>query len=306
MPRQMAWAAVPAWLTAMAVTFLTAGCTVPSASPAYGSSAATQAQPLDPDARFARFAAQLTIDMPGTDMVSAPPGTCGPTAAPVVHLVVPEPVLFATASDQPASDAAAALDDIAARAGREVPGAAVTVLGNTDSVGSDAYNMDLSERRAVTVLHALVHRGLDSNRLTAIAIGKRQPIADNLTAAGRARNRRVEFLVSRCLAANLAVVAAEPRDRALLAPEDVANRPVEVLRLDPAGAYGMVPLTEVSLRSPEADQPRAAAMRISAPARPSAMSPPVALARPAPAPHYQPRTPSPEVQRNPLGPAVPF
>ena len=305
MPRPMGWAVVPAGLTVMTVTLLAAGCTVPSVAPVY---APTQAQPSDPqlDSGLARLTSQLARLMPGTDMVAAPPGTCGPVAAPVVHLVVPEPVLFASASDQPGPDAAGALDDIAGLTERAVPGAAVTVLGHTDSVGSDAYNMDLSQRRAVTVLHALVSRGLDPNRLTAIAIGKRQPVADNLTTEGRARNRRVEFLVSRCLAANLAVVAAAPRERALLAPEDATDQPVEVMRLDPAGAYGVVRLTDLSLRSPEADRPQPVALRVSAPARPSALSPPVALARPAPAPHYQPRTLSPEVQRNPLGPAVPF
>ncbi|WP_428531029.1 OmpA family protein [Rhodopila sp.] len=308
MPRQTSWAVVPAWLTMMTVTLLAAGCSVPSGAPIYAPLAAPQAQLSDPqlDSRFARLASQLAMLMPGTDMVSVAPGTCGPAAAPVVHLVVPEPVLFATASDQPGPDAAGAIDHIAALTEREVPGAAMTVLGHTDSVGSDAYNIDLSQRRAVTVLHALVSRGLDPNHLTAIAIGKRQPIADNLTTEGRARNRRVEFLVSRCLAANLAVAAAAPRERGLLAPENAANQPVEVMRLDPAGAYGMVRLTEVSLRSPEADRLQPVALRVSAPARPSALSPPVALARPAPAPHYQPRTLSPEVQRNPLGPAVPF
>lgn len=293
-----------AWLTMTAVALLATGCTVPPASPIYSSPIATVAPPAD--AQFGRLASQLATDVPATDMVSASPGTCGPAATPVVHLVVPEQVLFATASDQPGPDAGTALDNIAALTARDVPGAALTVLGHTDSVGSDAYNMDLSKRRAVTVLQALVTRGLDPNRLTAIAIGERQPIADNTTTEGRARNRRVEFLVSRCLAANLAVVAGVARNRALLAPHEAPNQPVEVLRLNPAGPNGMAALATVFLRSLEADQPQPAAVQAPASAQPAAVLPPVAVVRPLPAPHYQPRTLSPEVQRNPLGPAVPF
>jgi len=306
MPTQTTAAALTAWLIMTAVALLAAGCAVPPASPAYPRQ--TEAPPSDgpADARFAGLASQIATDIPGTELVSAAPGTCGPAAAPVVRLVVPERVLFATASDQPRPDAGTALDDIATLTARDVPGAALTVLGHTDSVGSDAYNMGLSKRRAVAVLQALASRGLDPNHLSAVAIGKRQPIADNATPEGRALNRRVEFLVSRCLAANLAVVAGVARSRTLLAPDEASNHPVEVLRLDPAGAYGMAPLTTVFLRSPEGNQPQPAAMQASAPAQPAAKLPPVAVARPLPAPHYQPRTLSPEVQRNPLGPAVPF
>jgi outer membrane protein OmpA-like peptidoglycan-associated protein len=286
------------------VALLTAGCTVPPASPVYSPPIAAVAPPTD--AGFAQFASRIATDAPATELVSAPPGICGPTAAPVVRLVVPERVLFATASDQPGPGAGTTLSDIADLTARDVPGAALTVLGHTDSVGSDAYNMDLSKRRAVTVLRALVSRGLDPNRLTAIAIGKRQPIADNATTEGRARNRRVEFLVSRCLAANLSVAAGIARNRALLGPDEAPNQPVEVLRLDPAAAYGMAPLATVFLRSPEAGQPQPAAVQASSPAQPATALPPVAVARPAPAPDYQTRTLSPEVQRNPLGPAVPF
>ena len=303
MPKQTGRAA----LVATIIALLAVGCTPPPTA-VLSSPLATPYPSLNlqSDAGLAELASQLATAVSAADMASAPPGACGPAAAPVVHLVVPDPVLFASASDQPATNAATALDAIADLTQRDAPAAAITVLGHTDAVGSDAYNMDLSKRRAVTVLRALIDRGLDPNRLTAIAIGKRQPIADNTTLEGRARNRRVEFLVSRCLAANLAVVASAPRGRALLAADEVANQPVQVLRLNPVGPWGMVPLANVVLRAPDADQPQPAALRASAPIRPSTMLPPAAVARPAPAPHYQPRTLSPEVQRNPLGPAVPF
>ncbi|HEY1412485.1 MAG TPA: OmpA family protein, partial [Rhodopila sp.] len=155
---------------------------------------------------------------------------------------------------------------------------------------------------AATVLHALVTRGMDPNRLTAVAIGKRQPVADNATPEGRARNRRVEFLISKCLAANLNILAGVTRERTFLA-EDVEH-PVDVMRLDPAVASGLTPLTTVALKPPEGDPP--AALGTSTVTQPAAMLPSEQVARPTPAPHYQPRTLSPDVQRNPLGPAVPF
>ena len=71
-----------------------------------------------------------------------------------------------------------------------------TVEGHTDSVGTDAYNQRLSERRAQAVRDVLVDRyGVESNRLEAIGYGESRPVADNATEEGRAINRRVEASV---------------------------------------------------------------------------------------------------------------
>jgi outer membrane protein OmpA-like peptidoglycan-associated protein len=285
-------------IAGLAMAGLSAGCTPPLASHPITFAPSR----LPPDARFAQLASAIATDLPGTELLSAPAGLCGPAGAPVVRLVLPEPVLFATDSDQPGPAATAALDDIAGEITRDTPAAELTVLGHTDAIGSDAYNMDLSKRRAVAVLHALVGRGLDPARLSAVAIGERQPIADNATPEGRARNRRVELLISKCLAANLHVVAGVAPDRAFLAAD--ADRPVEVMRLDPAGASGLALLATVALKPPEGDPP--AALRTSSVTQPAATPPPSGVARPAPAPHYQRRTLPPAVQPNPLGPAVPF
>ncbi len=72
------------------------------------------------------------------------------------------------------------------------PDLAVTIEGHTDSDASDAYNLDLSQRRAASVVAWLVERGVDTGRLTPLGVGESQPIADNETAAGKAANRRVE------------------------------------------------------------------------------------------------------------------
>jgi outer membrane protein OmpA-like peptidoglycan-associated protein len=69
------------------------------------------------------------------------------------------------------------------------------VAGHTDSVGSDAYNDQLSQRRAQAVANYLSSRGVNSARLITVGGGERYPVASNETDAGRAQNRRVEISV---------------------------------------------------------------------------------------------------------------
>ncbi|MDW5375609.1 OmpA family protein [Halomonas sp. HP20-15] len=69
----------------------------------------------------------------------------------------------------------------------------VRLEGHTDSIGSDSYNKDLSQRRAQSVKDYLTSQGISANRMQAIGYGEEQPIATNETAAGRAQNRRVEL-----------------------------------------------------------------------------------------------------------------
>jgi outer membrane protein OmpA-like peptidoglycan-associated protein len=71
----------------------------------------------------------------------------------------------------------------------------VQVEGHTDSRGSDAYNLDLSGRRAASVVRFLIDAGVESARLTSVGFGETMPIDDNATEQGRARNRRVVFTV---------------------------------------------------------------------------------------------------------------
>jgi len=76
------------------------------------------------------------------------------------------------------------------------PGLNLAVEGYTDSTGSDEFNQKLSEQRAGTVRDYLVSQGLGADTLTAQGFGKTNPVADNATAAGRQKNRRVEIIVS--------------------------------------------------------------------------------------------------------------
>lgn len=77
------------------------------------------------------------------------------------------------------------------------PGASVLIEGHTDSQGSANLNQVLSQRRAEAVRDALIQQGVDGGRLRAVGLGKDRPVADNGSAEGRARNRRVEVVVEK-------------------------------------------------------------------------------------------------------------
>lgn len=76
---------------------------------------------------------------------------------------------------------------------RNNPNAGVVIEGHTDALGSDTYNLELSQARAASVALFLANQGIDPNRMRAIGYGEEQPIATNETEAGRAENRRVEL-----------------------------------------------------------------------------------------------------------------
>jgi OOP family OmpA-OmpF porin len=71
----------------------------------------------------------------------------------------------------------------------------IIAVGHTDSVGSDAYNQKLSVRRAEAIKAYLVSKGIEKNRVYTEGKGEKQPVADNRTREGRAKNRRVEIEV---------------------------------------------------------------------------------------------------------------
>jgi OOP family OmpA-OmpF porin len=68
--------------------------------------------------------------------------------------------------------------------------------GHTDSVGTDAYNQKLSERRVDSVRSYVVGKGVEGGRISGQGFGESKPIADNKTSEGRAKNRRVEIKVN--------------------------------------------------------------------------------------------------------------
>ena len=90
-------------------------------------------------------------------------------------------------------DMRVALDDLARRVKETSGDEHLTIIGHTDGVGSDGYNMGLGERRAVASKEYLVSvAGLDPTRIDVQSEGKRDPVATNETDEGRSKNRRIE------------------------------------------------------------------------------------------------------------------
>ncbi|MGW8465077.1 OmpA family protein [Pseudomonas sp. CLCA07] len=90
------------------------------------------------------------------------------------------------------------LNKIATRLKAEAPTAQLTVTGYTDSVGSDAYNQKLSDKRAHSVVEYLIEEGVPRSSFVSVTgAGESNPVADNKTADGRAMNRRTEIKINR-------------------------------------------------------------------------------------------------------------
>jgi OOP family OmpA-OmpF porin len=103
-------------------------------------------------------------------------------------------IQFDTGSATINADSAGLLDRLAEIALR-CPTASIEVNGHTDGDGDDAANQALSEKRAQAVVDFMVKAGLPADRFKATGFGSSQPVADNSTDEGKAKNRRIDFLV---------------------------------------------------------------------------------------------------------------
>lgn len=150
--------------------------------------------PFGPRARDVQAQRPLPRPVP---VVSAPPPAPEPPPAPprIKETLVLQGVTFCFDCDHLSAQAKQILDTDARRLIDANRLNDVEVAGHTDSIGSDTYNRDLSQRRATSVRNYLVQKGVDPKRLSAKGYGEAQPIADNSTEAGRRINRRVELRV---------------------------------------------------------------------------------------------------------------
>ena len=110
-------------------------------------------------------------------------------------VVLSQDLLFATGSTAVSSVSQNELR-IVANSLNNFPNSTVNVIGHTDNVGDAAFNQDLSERRAQAVASILIGGGVVPSRVRALGAGENQPIASNLSAAGRQMNRRVEIIIT--------------------------------------------------------------------------------------------------------------
>jgi outer membrane protein OmpA-like peptidoglycan-associated protein len=130
------------------------------------------------------------------------PKEAGPASnfgCPVIDVVVVEKVnkaaqniFFATGSSKLLAKSYKSLKDVA-QILKDNPSYNISIDGHTDNTGSDELNQKLSESRANSVKQYLIKNGISDSRITTTGYGETKPIADNNTAAGRAKNRRVEM-----------------------------------------------------------------------------------------------------------------
>jgi outer membrane protein OmpA-like peptidoglycan-associated protein len=269
----------------------------------------------DRSARFRRLASLSGITQPSIEEIVVQPerviGLDHPV--PVLRISFDEKILFDFKNDQTRPEAEIAIDLIADSMRRDVPDVQLTLVGHTDAIGTDAYNDDISLRRARNVFQALVNLGLNAAQLSTVAVGKRQPIAPNSTQEGRARNRRVELLISASLDANLAVVRLRPvnvTNVSLVGAQSVVTTPsVKVAVMRPQTYNGP---SDVSEATPHGTVKLQAIGSVTLTA--SAPSPPPAQAIPVTPPIANTPAAEPDIKLNkpsdfelaPLGPAIPL
>ena len=130
-------------------------------------------------------AQELAYDLPGATVSRVGEG---------IAVTVPEGTLFGFDSDQLQPAARDNMRRFAASL-QKYPNTRTLIVGHTDSDGSAAYNLDLSDRRALSAASFIAAEGVDRARITTAGRGEAEPIATNATDAGRQQNRRVEVAI---------------------------------------------------------------------------------------------------------------
>ncbi|AGH48479.1 MULTISPECIES: OmpA family protein [Sphingomonadales] len=151
----------------------------------------------------ASTAAVETLTLPGGGTISVAPGTIGHSLAKFLESSEPAPKTFVfdnlnfdTASDALTPESQATVNTLVAIL-KAYPNVNAGVVGYTDNTGDPAANKALSLKRATTVAQSMIAGGIDAARLQTGGMGEANPIADNGTEEGRAKNRRTELVVTK-------------------------------------------------------------------------------------------------------------
>ena len=134
------------------------------------------------------------MDKQAAELKQNIPGAVVELVGEVIQVTFASGLLFDFDSDVVRSEAATNLRNLAASL-EKYPGSDLLIVGHTDSVGTDSYNLRLSERRAESAAAYLVANGVDRSRLRARGLGETEPVAPNDSDAGRGKNRRVEVAI---------------------------------------------------------------------------------------------------------------
>ena len=131
---------------------------------------------------------------PAPAPAAAPKAAPAPAPAAATKVTYAADAFFDFDKSTLKADGKAKLDDLVGKV-KGINLEVIIAVGHTDSVGADAYNQQLSVRRAEAVKAYLVTKGVEKNRVYTEGKGEKQPVADNKTSEGRAKNRRVEIEV---------------------------------------------------------------------------------------------------------------
>lgn len=134
------------------------------------------------------------MDQQAKELEQAIPGAVVERVGEGIQVTFDSGLLYDFDSDRVRTEAAGNLRNLAANLGK-YPDTDILIVGHTDSVGTDAYNMRLSQQRADAASQFLISEGVASGRLKTFGRGELEPIATNDTEFGRQANRRIELAI---------------------------------------------------------------------------------------------------------------